>query len=98
MAETARGIVLGSYHRVDQFLCVPDLPPSPNYTPQPHLVDPAIRRSILYFDHIEWPKTPQSLPIEPGSQYSLLEEQGYLQRTIVGPAGSGDVIGGAHRY
>jgi hypothetical protein len=111
MVEKPRGIVLGAYHQVDRFLFSTedvmagrfDRPQSTWYTPRPELVDPVIRRSLLYFDHIEFPKTPQSMPIEPGSEWGVLVAQGYLQRTEVfmpkaAPAGSGDMIGGAHRY
>jgi hypothetical protein len=111
MIVKPRGIVLGAYHQVDQFMfSIEDVmanrfdrPEGANYTERRHLVDPAIRRSILYFDHIEFPKTPQSRPIDPGSEWGVLVDQGYLQRTDVfvpkaGPVGSGDMIGGAHRY
>lgn len=111
MVEKPRGIVLGTHHQVDQFVFSVedamanrfDRPQGANYTAHPRLVDPAIRRSILYFDRIEFPRTPQSMPIAPGSEWGVLVTQGYLQRTDVfvpnvGPAGSGDMIGGAHRY
>jgi hypothetical protein len=70
------------------------------YTPHPELVDPAIRRSILYFDAIEWPNV--SMTAWPfGSTYDVLLEQQFIQRTSLPlvaamPPSVGDTIGGMH--
>jgi hypothetical protein len=82
-----RGIVIGSYWQVESSGFTHG---APGYMPamigdvrlsqHRHLVAPAIRRSILYFDHIEWPITNADLPLEiPG--LDVLLDQGLVHRT-----------------
>jgi hypothetical protein len=88
-----RGIVIGSHWQLERVRFSggsgpgpgsPDYRPSfeaGNYLPQLQSVDPAMRRSLLYFDRIDWPSTNVERPTLPG--IDLLEEQGLVQRTHV---------------
>jgi uncharacterized protein DUF6236 len=107
MPMDQRGIVLGSYHKLDLALFTvesvmagrPEPTGEVSYTPMPGLIEPAIRRSILYFDVIDWPLTRYSLPA--GPELAILEKQGILRRTPTAlPAAASpdlDWLSGAHR-
>jgi hypothetical protein len=79
-----RGVVIGSeWIRGDITISTADfLAGNPNprqsysYTPMPQFADPVIRRSLLYFDQIDWP-TNDVVPPD-FSRYALLEEQGLI--------------------
>src|ERR1700722_1757097 len=106
----ARRIVLGSYHKLD---LVPFSVESvmagkpmllggagPTYSRFPQLIEPAILRSLLYFDTIDCPRTKPG-DIETGPRLKVLEEQGLLLRTPaefpqVMPENY-DPLAGAHR-
>jgi hypothetical protein len=91
MSEDFRGVVVGSEwirSHVDVPMSLDDLkagrpsgPQQGSYTPMPNLADAAIRRSLMYFDRIDWPK-PQFDPSDT-SKYAVLEEQLLLRRTEV---------------
>ena len=89
MIEAERGIVLGPYFKLARVLIptesfmagnLNDVGPI-EVTPLPGLIDPTIRRSILYFDYIDWPKTKLQFPSSP--TYAVLEEQGFLVRSYI---------------
>src|SRR5579871_365742 len=111
-----RGIVLGTYfQRAYVFIGMAAVQrlrrgetahPEPHralYKPRPELVDPAIRRSLLYFDRIEWPTNNLLPPEVPG--FEILQQQGILTRTHlhISPSAAQytgdlyDVSIGAHR-
>jgi hypothetical protein len=84
-----RGIVLGSDFERGRVLITAseiqggatEIPQRANYRRRLDLLDAAIRRSILYFDVIEWPRTNIAPQDAPG--FELLEQQGYIARQLV---------------
>ena len=103
-----RGIVLGSCAEVTSgfFISQPGAsrlgpPQGAMHTMYPERIDPAIRRNLLYFDVVDFPK-PVAMPSAPNC--AVLVEQGFLQHTPLDMSeeslsrDAGDPYGALHRY
>jgi len=106
MTIADRGIVLGSSYMVDKMLFSVDDAMAGKFdktmqvlvTPMPQLIEPAIRRNILYFDRVELPRTHYGL-FPHDTSYSVLVEQGIMESTFMAMSvlySNGDVIGLCH--
>jgi hypothetical protein len=107
MASTERGIVLGSSFKMDVVTFSVedamarrfDRPENMIVTPMPQLIEPTLRRSILYFDRIELPRTGHTLPPPYQNMISFLVEHGIVESTFMAMASiytNCDVIGLCH--